>query len=96
MKIIRFNVSMLHVACSLMQHRLFTCIMPFQKQEVTNCNMTAGTLAEKWLGWVCSKVSDVSNIIGFLLKHYQKVFTPPQRACVSIVIGIQNYTKELR
>jgi len=44
----------------------------------------------------CFNVSVVSINNFPPLKILQKVFTPPQRACVSIVVRVQDYTKELR
>ena len=73
-----------------MQHGLFTCIKSFQKHWVTYCNIAADTLAKKWLVGVCSKVSDVSNIIEFLLKHYQKDFKISRKQ-LETVSGIDFY-----
>ena len=93
MQIYLTNVSMFQIGFSSMQHGLFTCIKSFQKHWVTHCNIAADTLAKKWLVGVCSKVSDVSNIIEFLLKHYQKVFGCSKRMRMTIDIGLQKITR---
>ena len=79
-----------------MQHGVIIKKTYVKKYVAAQLVTMIATTAKKWLQSICCKVADVSNYKVFKLKHYQKVFTPPQRACVSIVIGIQNYTKELR